>query len=136
MLKSIDLRLGFRTDPLLSHPLLVSLFINLPFEVKFITPKWSTNRFPTIVRNTSNSTIAHSISTEIIKNNKAARLLERLYYLSLRSLLMHQPYQDRMEQSYVAPALARGDQSYQTLSHSELHCPAKLQGDVMRAQGQ
>ena len=49
---------------------------------------------------------------------------------------MHQPYQDRMEQSYVAPALARGDQSYQTLSHSELHCPAKLQGDVMHAQEQ
>ena len=28
---------------------------------------------------------------------------------------MHQPYQDQMEQSYVAPALAHGDQSYQTL---------------------
>ena len=108
----------------------------MPFEVKFITPQWSTNRFPTIVRNASNSITAHSIATEIIKNNKAARLLGRLYYLSLRSLLTHQPYQDQMEQSYVAPALARGDQSYQTLSHSELHCPAKLQGDAMRAQEQ
>ena len=27
----------------------VSLFINMLFEVKSITPKWSTNRFPTIV---------------------------------------------------------------------------------------
>ena len=51
-------------------------------------------------------------------------------------MLMHQPYQDRMELSYVAPDLARGDQSYQTLSHSVLHCPAKLQGDAMRAQEQ
>ena len=106
------------------------------FEVKSITPKWSTNRFPTIAIDTSNSITAHSISTEIIKNNKAARLLERLYYLSVRSLLMHQPYQNQMEQSYVVPALARGDQSYQTLSHSELHCPATLQGDAMRAQEQ
>ena len=44
---------------------------------------------------------------------------------------MHQPYQDRMEQSYVVPALAHGDQSFQTLSHNERHCPAKLQGDAM-----
>ena len=44
---------------------------------------------------------------------------------------MHQPYQDRMEQSYVVPALAHGDQSYQTLSHNERHCPAKLQEDAM-----
>ena len=106
------------------------------FEVKSITPKWSTNRFPTIAIDTSDLITAHSISTEIIKNNKAARLLERLYYLSVRSLLMHQPYQDRMERSYVAPALAHDDQSYQTLSHSERRCPAKLQGDAMRAQEQ
>ena len=26
--------------------------------------------------------------------------------------------------------------SYQTLSHNERHCPAKLQGDAMRAQEQ
>ena len=49
---------------------------------------------------------------------------------------MHQPYQDQMEQSYVAPALAHDGQSYQTLSRSVLHCPAKLQGDAMRAQEQ
>ena len=51
-------------------------------------------------------------------------------------MLMHQPYQDQMEQSYVAPALAHDDQSYQTLSNNELHYPAKLQEDAMRAQEQ
>ena len=40
------------------------------FEVKSITPKWSTNRFPTIAIDTSNSITAYSISLEIIKNNK------------------------------------------------------------------
>ena len=83
-----------------------------------------------------NTTTAHSISLEIIKKTKATRLLGRLHYLFLKEILMHQPYQDRMELSYVAPDLARGDQSYQTLSHSVLHCPAKLQGDAMRAQEQ
>ena len=106
------------------------------FEVKSITPKWSTNRFPTIAIDTSNSITAHSISLEIIKKTKAARLLGRLHNLFFKGLLMHQPYQDRMEQSYVAPALAHGDQSYQTLSHNERHCPIKLQADAMRAQEQ
>ena len=49
---------------------------------------------------------------------------------------MHQPYQDQMEQSYVAPALAHDGQSYQTLSHSVLHYPAKQQADAKRAQEQ
>ena len=108
----------------------------MPLKVKSITPKWSTNRFPTIAIDTSNSITAHSISLEIIKKTKAARLLERLHNLFFKEMLMHQPYQDRMEQSYVVPALARGDQSYQTLFHSELHCPATLQGDAMRVQEQ
>ena len=106
------------------------------FEVKFITPKWSTNRFPTIAIDTSNSITAHSISLEIIKKTKAARLLGRLHNLFFKEMLMHQPYQDQMEQSYVAPALAHDGQSYQTLSHSVLHYPAKLQEDAMRAQVQ
>ena len=49
---------------------------------------------------------------------------------------MHQPYQDQMEQSYVAPALAHDGQSYQTLSHNERHCPARQQADAKRAQVQ
>ena len=108
----------------------------MPFEVKSITPKWSTNRFPTIAIDTSNSITAHSISLEIIKKTKAARLLGRLHNLFFKEMLMHQPYQDQMEQSYVAPALAHDGQSYQTLSHNERHCPAKLQEDAMRAQVQ
>ena len=106
------------------------------FEVKSITPKWSTNRFPTIAIDTSNSITAHSISLEIIKNNKAAQILGRLCCISLKDWFMHQPYQDRMELSYVAPALAHDGQSYQTLSRNALHCPAKLQEDAMRAQVQ
>ena len=106
------------------------------FEVKSITPKWSTNRFPTIAIDTSNSITAYSISLEIIKNNKAAQILGRLLYLFLKEMLMHQPYQDRMELSYVVPALAHDGQSYQTLSHNERHYPAKLQEDAMRAQVQ
>ena len=106
------------------------------FEVKSITPKWSTNRFPTIAIDTSNSITAHSISLEIIKKTKAARLLGRLHNLFFKEMLMHQPYQDQMERLCVVPALAHDGQSYQTLSHSERRCPAKLQGDAMRAQEQ
>ncbi len=106
------------------------------FEVKSITPKWSTNRFPTIAIDTSNSITAHSISLEIIKNNKAAQNSWTALLYLLKRLFMHQPYQDQMEQSYVAPALAHDGQSYQTLSHNERHCPAKLQEDAMRAQVQ
>ena len=72
---------------MLSHLLLVSLFINMLFEVKSITPKWSTNRFPTIAIDTSNSITAHSISLEIIKNNKAAQILGRLHCISLKGCL-------------------------------------------------
>ena len=50
---------------------------------------------------------------------------------------MHQPYHCRMGRWCVVPALlVRGGQSYQTLSRSVLHCPAKLQGNAMCAQEQ
>ncbi len=54
----------------------------------------------------------------------------------IKSLLMRQPYQDRTAQLYVVPDLVRDDQSYQTLSHSEQHCPAKQQEDEVHAQVQ
>lgn len=106
------------------------------FEVKSITPKWSTNRFPTIAIDTSNSdNCSFYISRNYQKQQSRPNPWTALLYL-LKRLFMHQPYQDRMEQSYVAPALAHDGQSYQTLSHNELHYPAKQQEDAMRAQVQ
>ena len=75
------------------------------------------------------------ISRDYQKQQSRPNPWTALLYL-LKRLFMHQPYQDQMEQSYVAPALAHDSQSYQTLSRNALHCPAKLQEDAMRAQVQ
>ena len=105
------------------------------FEVKSITPKWSTNRFPTIAIDTSDLITVLLYLSRLSKTTKPPKSLDG-FIVSPKRLFMHQPYQDRMELSYVAPALAHDGQSYQTLSHNERHCPAKLQEDAMRAQVQ
>ena len=61
---------------LLSHLLLVSLFINMLFEVKSITPKWSTNRFPTIAIDTSDLITVLLYLSRLSKTTKPPKSLD------------------------------------------------------------